>query len=501
MKFGLRLQILVLLGVLLLLFYAPLFFATSTYTRVGLERLQRDNATKLGRSVAAHLNVLRSQSSEAAFLDLARAQIDLESVHALSLLRSEEQPLAIVGEVELLEEIAAQSGFGKQPEVRQLATPKGPAVLVYEPSAEGGVAAVVRVDSEVTRAESLAKLMGLYIAVGGVALLGAAYFALTRWIVRPIVTLERDAERVASGNLRLKPLDKAPREIQNLSRQLSHMTERLSAEEESLRRKIDELEALTEKLKNAQASLVRSERLATVGRLAAGLAHEVGNPISALMGLQDLMLDGDQDESERQDFLRRMKKETERIDRVLSDLLAYARPAGDKNVRRGGSATGCPSGSVATAVTDVVGLLQPQGDMREMTFETRVDDELSLVPLSPEELTQVLLNLTMNAADACAKSGRVRLTANETEDVVRLFVDDDGPGIPASIEDSLFEPFVSTKEVGKGTGLGLSVTRGLVEGVGGTVWAEPSPLGGARFVVELPRVKGSGASPPAAPRD
>lgn len=491
MKWGLRVQILVLLGVLLLLFYVPLFFATSTYTRVGLEQLQRQNATKLGQSVAAHLNVLRAQSSEVAFVDFARAQIDRESVHALSLLRREAPPLLILGEVELLQKISEQTGFGGMPEVRQLRTPKGPAVLIYEPAVEGGVAAVVRVDSEVTRAESLAKLMGLYIAVGGVALLGAAYFALTRWIVRPILTLESGAERVASGNLRLKPLLNVPREIGNLSRQLSHMTERLAQEEESLRRKIDELEALTEKLTSAQASLVRSERLATVGRLAAGLAHEVGNPISALMGLQALMMDGQQTEEERQDFLSRMKKETARIDRVLADLLAYARPAGETTVHRKPIPAKNPAGSISTAISDVVGLLTPQSDMKGMTFDTNVEDNLPAVPLSQEELTQVLLNLTMNAADACAKQGRVEITARRKNDLLHLCVDDDGPGIPAEVEDSLFEPFVSTKEVGKGTGLGLAVTRGLVEAVGGHVNAEKSPLGGARFLIELPTLVGA----------
>ncbi len=490
MKWGLRFSILVLLGVLLLLFYAPLFFATSTYTRVGLEQLQRDNAEKLGHSVAAHLNVLRAQSSEETFLEFARGQIDRESVHALSLLRRNQEPLAIVGEVELLQEIASQSDFGAMPEVRQLSTPKGPAILVYHPGQEGGVAAVVRVDPEVTRAESLTRLMGLYIAVGGVALLGAAYFGITRWIVRPILTLERDAERVASGNLRLKPLERAPREIQNLSEQLSRMTERLAEEEESLRRKIDELEALTNQLKSAQASLVRSERLATVGRLAAGLAHEVGNPISALMGLQDLMLDGEQDEAERLDFLRRMKKETMRIDRVLTDLLAYARPAGEG--RRAATALAAShAGSIGDAIVDVVGLLGPQSNMKKMTFTTEVEENLPPVPLSQEELTQILLNLTMNAADACDKNGQVKICVAKSNRDVHLTVDDDGPGIPTEVEDSLFEPFVSTKEVGKGTGLGLSVTRGLIEGAGGTVSAERGPLGGARFKITLPALSRS----------
>jgi two-component system NtrC family sensor kinase len=486
MKWGLRLQILVLLGVLLLLFYVPLFFATSTYTRVGLEQLQRENATKLGRSVAAHLNVLRAQSSEAAFVDFARAQIDRELVHGLSLLRRDAPPLLILGEVELLQKISQEGGFGGMPEVRQLTTPKGPAVLVYQPGREGGVAAVVRVDSEVTRAESLARLMGLYIAVGGVALLGAAYFALTRWIVRPIMTLERDAERVASGNLRLKPLSNVPEEIGNLSRQLSHMTDRLAGEEDSLRRKIDELEALTEQLRSAQASLVRSERLATVGRLAAGLAHEIGNPISALMGLQDLMMDGEQTEEERRDFLTRMKRETARIDRVLSDLLAYARPAGETSAHRETTLGAAPRGSVAQAISDVVGLLRPQSDMKAMSFEIDIESDLPPVPLQQEELTQVLLNLTMNAADACAKNGRIALSARLLDDSVCLAVDDDGPGVPSEVQDSLFEPFVSTKDVGKGTGLGLAVTRGLVDSAGGQVSLEKSALGGARFVVELP---------------
>src|SRR5690606_21120272 len=118
-------------------------------------------------------------------------------------------------------------------------------------------------------------------------------------------------------------------ELLNLSWRLAEMTSRLREEEESLRAKINEVQARTEELRFAQASVVRSERLASVGRLAAGLAHEVGNPISALMGLQDLVIDGGLSPEENSDFLQRMRKETSRIHRVISDLLAYARPSGD----------------------------------------------------------------------------------------------------------------------------------------------------------------------------
>lgn len=483
MKVGLRLQLVVVLGVVLLFFFVPLFFATSTYTRVGLEQLQRDNAAKLGRSVAAHLAAQRSDGDDETFLELARAQIRKESVHALSLLREGDTPLAVVGEVELLRATADESGFSTGPEVRQLVTPKGPAILVFEPDPKGGVAAVVRVDQEVTRADSLARLLGLYMAVSGIALLAAAYFALTRWIVRPILTLESEAGRMTTGG-HLRQLDRAPKELVSLSRKLAEMTQRLRSDEEALRRKVDELEARTNELHQAQASLVHSERLATVGRLAAGLAHEIGNPISALMGLLELMRTGDLTSEEREDFLTRMSRETARIDRVLSDLLAYARPGGG---RPGPSGAGEP-GNVVSAAEDVVSLLKPQSDFGEITWQTDLRASGALVALSQEELTQVLLNLVMNAADACDKKGRVLLSAERRGDHVRLVVDDDGPGIPSEVAETLFEPFVTTKEVGKGTGLGLSVTRGLVEGVGGTVELAPSELGGARFVMTLPIV-------------
>lgn len=481
MKWGLRLQLVLLLGALLLLFYVPLFFATSTYTRVGLEQLQRHNAAKLGRAVAAHLAAQRQDIDDEAFLDLARSQIRRESVHALSLVRPDRPPLAVLGEADLIQTIAREANFSNEAEVRQLVTPKGPAILVFEPDPKGGVAAIVRVDQEITRADDLAQLMGLYMAVGGIALLAAAYFALTRWIVRPILALEREAGRTKSGG-RLRQLEHAPRELMSLSRNLADMTERLRDDEEALRKKIDELEARTNELREAQASLVRSERLATVGRLAAGLAHEVGNPISALIGLQDLMMTGELSPAEQKDFLERMRKETARIDRVLTDLLAYARPGGGNKRANGAN----PSGIVPEAIADVLALLAPQGGFRDVRLETRIVEPLPKVPMSQEELTQILLNLVMNAADACNKNGRVVIGTQSRDGKVRLSVEDDGPGIPEQVKDNLFEPFVTTKEVGQGTGLGLAVTRGLVEAAGGHVFVEASALGGARFVIDFP---------------
>ena len=127
------------------------------------------------------------------------------------------------------------------------------------------------------------------------------------------------------------------------------MTARLRAAEEAMRAKVDELERAGRELRAAQDQLVRSERLASVGRLAAGLAHEIGNPIAAVLGFQELLLAGGLDAAEQRDFLERMKRETERVHRVLRDLLDFARPMARSEAAEA-------PGSVAQAIDDVIAL-------------------------------------------------------------------------------------------------------------------------------------------------
>src|SRR5690606_6052983 len=124
--------------------------------------------------------------------------------------------------------------------------------------------------------------------------------------------------------------------------------------------------------------------------------------------------------------------------------------------------------------------------LRDVELEIDVAPDLPRVTMADEQLIQVLLNLLLNAADACGPHGHVVVRATPTPAGVRLVVEDTGPGVAAAVRDQLFEPFVTTKEVGKGTGLGLSVCRGLVEAAGGRIDLDVSYTTGARFVVELP---------------
>ena len=488
MNLGLRLQLVLLLAGLLVVGFVPLYFATTTYARFVLEAEQRKAAVALARSVSAQLLVDRHELPPDELLARLSAQVESSAIHAIALYDVAGRPVLRVGEPELVD-LLAQPRASERPEAFDLSTSQGPALQLFSPGPAGGICTVTRVDPVATRASSLSRATLLYMSVGALAVLAFAYFGLTRSVIRPILTLRRGAERVAEGARRLELPRRAPRELAELGRSLATMTAQLRSEEETLRRKVSEVEEKTVALEAAQASLVRSERLATVGRLSAGLAHEIGNPISALMGLCDLLIDDDQSAEERADFLRRMRREIERIDRVLSDLLAYA---------RAGQHAGHPSpekiARVPDAVQDVITLLTPVTSRGDLRIDVDLPGGLPEVRMTTPELTQVLLNLLMNAVDALDGTGRIELSAGLEGDDVWLRVSDDGPGVPLELATQIFEPFVTTKRVGEGTGLGLAVSRGLVEACDGQLSLETS-ASGARFVIRLPRADDAARSP------
>jgi two-component system NtrC family sensor kinase len=478
-KPGLRLQILLLLGGVLIVTFVPLFFAVATYTRLTLHDLRLRQARAIGRTVAGQVSEARAHRRPEALSGLLGAQIGESGVEAIGLYDLTGNATTRVGGPDVVRSLPERLDAAREA-VEEIRAAHGPALLVVLPDARGAVAAVLRTDDAIARVAPLVNMLGLNMGLIALGLLVLAYFALTRLLVRPLVEMSAAAERVAAGARRLELPERGPRELLELGSSLRTMTEKLIAEEEALRRKIHEVEEATRHLSEAQDRLVRSERLASVGRLAAGLAHEVGNPIAAIIGMQELLLEGGLTDAESRDFLDRMRKETERINRILRDLLQFARPAAP-DTRSG------EPGNVEVAVHDTVTLVSPQKSMKAVNLAVDVHPGLPLVPLPREQLIQVLLNLLLNAADACGQDGHVAVKAEPHEGGVRLSVEDDGPGIAPEVADRLFEPFVTTKDVGKGTGLGLAVCRGLVESAGGSITVDTTTRLGARFVIDLPR--------------
>jgi two-component system, NtrC family, sensor kinase len=483
---GLRTQIVLALAGLMLLAFVPLFFAVASLTRATLRGAREESARALGRVVAAEIGEAARGGNRDLLASRLSSEIGEGGVAAIAVYDAAGRRAASAGDALELELMRAP----EMPTGEGALTSRGAHGRVLDvviPEAGGAVVARLYTDEDADRAAPLVRLVALYMVVFATALLVFAYFALTRLIVRPLEALVRAADRVASARSVLDVPRAGAREIADLGQSVSSMTGRLIADEATLKRKVDELTRTTETLMITQAQLVRSERLASVGRLSAGIAHEIGNPIAAILGMEDLLLDGDLPSETTKDFIVRMKRETERIHGVVRDLLDFARPEKEAPM----SGTMAQPSVVSDVVRDVIALVRPQRAFKSVALGTELEDSPLKVRLSSARLTQVLLNLLLNAGDAVdsaplGAAKRVTVRAKRVGDQVRIEVEDSGPGIPKSLRGKLFEPFVTTKEVGSGTGLGLAVCRGIVESCGGEIALDESYEEGARFVVSLP---------------
>lgn len=347
------------------------------------------------------------------------------------------------------------------------------------PLASGGEVRVWIQPPGASTAASFTNLLLLYVSVTGGAILLLAYVALTHLIVRPVTSVTRASERLAAGRADVEVPVRGAAEVARLAVAFNQMASQLRDERRALEDRLRELEQTTIDLESAQDQLLRSERLASVGRLAAGVAHEIGNPLSAILGLVELLRDGVDDE-DREEFLGRIHAETERIHAIIRDLLDFSRQGDDED-------DADATADLAEVVEDAVGLVAPQKDLRDVSIERRVMEDLPRVRGSADRLTQVVLNLLLNAADAIEGEGTIAVELRGTGDgEVELCVTDSGPGIDPAVAEHLFEPFVTTKPTGQGTGLGLAVCHTIVERLGGSLLAENAPGGGARFVVRVP---------------
>ena len=228
--------------------------------------------------------------------------------------------------------------------------------------------------------------------------------------------------------------------------------------------------------KRMRAQVWQSEKMATVGKLTAGLAHEINNPLGVILCYAGLLRETLSDAQQIMD-LDIIERHTRQAQRVLQELLNFARP----KAAGSGIADAC---TVAASVTEVFSV---KAAKKQVRLDVTVPPEALMVRMGVGELEQVLSNLVINALDAVAeRSGEIMVRVNSVQDGVSIVVEDNGPGVAAEDAPHVFDPFYTTKPVGTGTGLGLAVVYGLVRDVGGEVEVQRSDMGGARFSVVLP---------------
>jgi len=294
------------------------------------------------------------------------------------------------------------------------------------------------------------------------------------FIGRPISRLAEKARRVGTGDL-TGPLHLAQRdELGQLATEINLMCDRLAAER--LAR-----ESATEQLRHA-------DRLTTVGKLASGLAHELGTPLNVVQGRARLIRDREVEGADVLDSARIIVEQAERMTALIQQLLDFARP---RPLHKA-------SLSLAGLVTRVCELLATIARKSQVTLRQTLADGLR-VDVDEGQLHQVLTNLVINAIHAMPDGGTVEIVTRELEQTpppyvesrghawVVLEVRDTGTGMDAQTRERIFEPFFTTKQVGEGTGLGLSVSWGIVREHGGWIEVQSTPGGGSTFTVHLPR--------------
>jgi signal transduction histidine kinase len=326
----------------------------------------------------------------------------------------------------------------------------------------------------------LVEMRAQFLRIGVFALLGATLLAamVARRISRPLAELAQGARAIGQGEFATRTTIERNDEIGALARAFNEMAESLCLSREALTEKNSALFRANEELQQVQSQLIRSERLAAIGQLAAGVSHEIDNPIGIILGYAELLMEDMADDVQRCADLQAIIDECHRCRRITGGLLGFARIQSDSH----------ESVDLLALINGTIESLQPQKLFRQISFvlSAMASQSTVIVTGDSERLRQVLVNLFLNAAQAMQGVGAISLSFDVQSGFVNLLITDSGPGVNDELREQIFEPFFSTKASGEGTGLGLSLCRRLVEDHDGQLSLEPSTGQGARFKLTLP---------------
>src|SRR3990170_2013057 len=338
---------------------------------------------------------------------------------------------------------------------------------------------------------SVRNFLALYALIDSVIIIAFGVYFLSRSIIGPLKKVEEAAKKIAGGKLYDRADVAVHNEVGSLAASFNSMAGRLEDE-------IKSLERVNLELTTAQDELLRNSTLAAVGRLAAGIAHEIGNPLGALRGYIDILGSDRLDDGEGKEIVERASREVTRIDSIVREFLDVARP----------SKKALAPVDVNSLLRDTVATLSVRDDLKEIEIKLIANEAIQEVMADEGKLRQVFANLLINAAHSMEgspiKSIEVATAVEKRPSPImarrrkddpplagelpeREFVcvsfSDTGAGVSAEDAPSIFEPFFTTKEAGRGTGLGLFVSDSIIKAFGGEITLKSAPGEGSVFTV------------------
>ncbi|MCD6353606.1 MAG: HAMP domain-containing protein [Proteobacteria bacterium] len=363
------------------------------------------------------------------------------------------------------------------------------------------------------------KFIATYIIFTFVIIIIFGGFLLSRLIVRPIKKLVDATESIAKGDFSQYVGRRSRNEISHLSFTFNQMADRIKKQQRQLQNQIESLEKANLQLRQSQKEVVAGEKLALVGTLAAGIAHEIGNPLSAVLGYINLLKREAAGDEKTTDYIKRVEQELNRINKTIREFLDFSR------LKKKEVATV----DIKMVVENSFSLVAHQKTFQDIILISHLEEELWPTEGDEHQFQQVLLNLLLNAGDALGEGGRIVVMADrmifckdvlksyalfsedhffsqvsdfdlgkkeihiadkirfsENKPIIRILVADNGKGIESGNLDKIVEPFFTTKEPGKGTGLGLAICTRIIESYGGSIIIRSQVNKGSAFLLLLP---------------
>ncbi len=295
----------------------------------------------------------------------------------------------------------------------------------------------------------------------------------SRRITKPVHKLIEATQQIRQGKLDKKIELKSNDDIEILANEFELMRQKLQESHSGMENKIKKR---TRELQQAQAQISHQEKMASLGMMAAGIAHEIGNPLTSISSMVQVIKRKHTD-AQTSEYVPTILKNIERISRIVRELVDFSRPSSYEEA---------PS-DVNEIIKSAVGIMRYDRRSKNLTYHLDLGNNLPKTVLVSDHLLQVFLNILINAVDASEGLGdQIRVRSYVKNNTIFVNISDQGCGIPKNIQNKIFEPFYTTKDVGKGTGLGLTVTYGLIKKLNGAISVKSTPGKGSSFLISIP---------------